>query len=383
MFHIILNLNDDYVKYASVLISSIVKNTDTSKTFAKICEENHNLTHILTLKQYNKSEEEGYVFHILSDFISDKTRMKLEYLKENLAKIYPCDIKIYIINEDNFRNFLHWKGNFVAYYRLMVGSILPPDIEKCLYIDADMLCFSDIRKLFLFDLEDKVLGAVADFATWNTRFLKFRKLKYLFKGFLKFSREYFNSGLLLIDLKEWRRQNIEKKCLDVLKYYKCILPDQDALNIVIKENYIKLPLSFNCPTVCYATNYLNIICKDEISSFSKLDYFKEAGMMYSKNELLEALNKPLFLHYSEKPWARYYFLNSNYQPIIYSKDVFSMWQKEAFEVLCFKEDLILLKNKDFFQMNYIKFLAEKLSVIERKKYKLRRKLQILWDKINV
>ncbi|EKO5317003.1 glycosyltransferase family 8 protein, partial [Campylobacter jejuni] len=111
-------------------------------------------------------------------------------------------------------------------------------------MDVDMFCLSDIRKLFFVDLEDKVLAAVTDFATWNIRFLKFRKLKYLFKGFLKFSREYFNSGLLLINLKEWRRQNIERKCLYILKYYKCILPDQDALNIVIKENYIKLPLSF-------------------------------------------------------------------------------------------------------------------------------------------
>lgn len=383
MFHIVLNLNDDYAKYASVLISSIVKKTDTTKTLDKIYEENRIFNSYPNIKTSCNQSEEGYVFHILSDFLSDETRNKLDYLKEDLAKIYPCDIKIYIINEDKFRNFLCWKGNFVAYYRLMIGSILPLDVEKCLYMDVDMLCLSDIRKLFFVDLEDKILAAVADFATWNTRFLKFRKLKYLFKGFLKFSREYFNSGLLLINLKEWRRQNIEKKCLDVLKHYKCILPDQDALNIIIKENYIKLPLSFNFFTVCYATNYLKIIYKDEISDFSKLDYFKEVGMMYSKNEFFKTLNEPFVLHYSEKPWARYCFLNSSHQPIIYSKDVFLMWWKEAFEVSYFKEDLILLKNKDFFQMNYIKFLAEKLSIIERKKYKLRRKLQILWNKINV
>ncbi|RTJ48845.1 glycosyltransferase family 8 protein [Campylobacter jejuni] len=366
MFHIVLNLNDDYAKYASVLISSIVKQTDTAKTFAEICKENYIFDAYPNIKTTYSKNEEGYVFHILSDFLSDETRNRLEYLKKSLAKLYPCDIKIYIINDDNFRNFLHWKGNFVAYYRLMIGSVLPLDVEKCLYIDVDMFCLSDIRKLFFVDLEDKVLAAVTDFATWNIRFLKFRKLKYLFKGFLKFSREYFNSGLLLINLKEWRRQNIEKKCLDILKYYKCILPDQDALNIVIKENYIKLPLSFNFFTVCYATNYLKIIYKDEISSFSKLDYFKEIGMMYSKKQFIEALNKPFILHYSEKLWARYYFLNLNYQPIIYSKDIFSMWWKEAFEVLYFKEELVLLKNEDFFWMNYIKFLAEKLNIIERK-----------------
>ncbi|EOH7068524.1 glycosyltransferase family 8 protein, partial [Campylobacter jejuni] len=370
MFHIVLNLNDDYAKYASVLISSIVKHTDTAKTFAEICKENHIFDAYPNIKTAYSKNEEGYVFHILSDFLSDETRNRLEDLKKSLARLYPCDIKIYIINNDNFRNFLHWKGNFVAYYRLMIGSILPSYVEKCLYMDVDMFCLSDIRKLFFVDLEDKVLAAVTDFATWNIRFLKFRKLKYLFKGFLKFSREYFNSGLLLINLKEWRRQNIERKCLYILKYYKCILPDQDALNIVIKENYIKLPLSFNFFTVCYATNYLKIIYKDEISSFSKLDYFKEVGMMYSKKQFIEALNEPFILHYSEKPWARYYFLNSNYQPIIYSKDIFSMWWKEAFEVLCFKEELALLKNEDFSWVNYIKFLAEKLNIIERKKYKL-------------
>lgn len=82
----------------------------------------------------------------------------------------------------------------------MIGSILPSYVEKCLYMDVDMFCLSDIRKLFFVDLEDKVLAAVTDFATWNIRFLKFRKLKYLFKGFLKFSRRIFQLWIIAYQL---------------------------------------------------------------------------------------------------------------------------------------------------------------------------------------
>ncbi|EEQ0826441.1 hypothetical protein HC278_001751 [Campylobacter jejuni] len=87
MFHIVLNLNDDYAKYASVLISSIVKHTDTAKTFAEICKENHIFDAYPNIKTAYSKNEEGYVFHILSDFLSDETRNRLEDLKKKFGKV--------------------------------------------------------------------------------------------------------------------------------------------------------------------------------------------------------------------------------------------------------------------------------------------------------
>lgn len=38
MFHICFAANEDYVKYASVLMTSIIKNTDSSKSFQDFFE---------------------------------------------------------------------------------------------------------------------------------------------------------------------------------------------------------------------------------------------------------------------------------------------------------------------------------------------------------
>lgn len=72
MYHIFLTADEKYVKFSSVLMSSIIKNAT---------------------QDY---ERRPFCFHILSDFISDTTKEKLKILQKSLSEIYPCEIKIHI-----------------------------------------------------------------------------------------------------------------------------------------------------------------------------------------------------------------------------------------------------------------------------------------------
>lgn len=182
MFHIVFSADENYIPYTAVLIASIVQNTDTSKSFERLCESSHigDNSAIRNLKVESLSKrQEGYIFHILSDLVSEQTREKLERLEKSLNQTYPCTIQVHIMQECDFKRFPKCgaaHSNYLPYYRLKMDAFLDREVEKCLYLDSDMLCLFDIRELFALDLSDKIVAAVGDCGT------KHRKIKFVQKG---------------------------------------------------------------------------------------------------------------------------------------------------------------------------------------------------------
>ncbi|EDO7682823.1 glycosyltransferase family 8 protein, partial [Campylobacter coli] len=225
MYHIVFNADENYIKYTSVLITSIIRNTNPKNHFQN--------------KPYN--------FHILSNFVSKRTRKKLDWLKKELYKIYPCEISIHIMSDDEFKNFPSSgaaQSSKLPYYRLKLSSVLEKQIDKCVYLDSDMLCLCDIREIFDIDLEGKIAGVVGDPGSKKFK-IKFKECGQ--KKVLHFDKNYFNSGFMLINLKEWKKYDIEQQC-EILasKSYYIKAADQDLLNAAIKPQYqLKLDFSYN------------------------------------------------------------------------------------------------------------------------------------------
>lgn len=299
MFHIVFCADDNYVKYTAVLITSIIKNTDLTKSFKDFCEKKVDFVKNSSFDTYQNiafdllsrdEKQEGYVFHILSNGVKKETQEKLESLQKELNVIYPCEILTHILDDNEFLNFpisgaAH--SNHLPYYRLKLDLFLEDNVQKCLYLDSDMLCFCDLRELFAIDLGDKIIGAVNDPGS------KKRKIKYLDNGKKKtyfFDKNYFNSGFLFINAKKYKERNIQKTCEDIAKqcfYIKAA--DQDLLNFAIKEeSLLKLNLSYNFSSIsfCYA------ICKDENPN----------RLNCTRAEFLESYKQPKIIHYGEKPW---------------------------------------------------------------------------------
>jgi lipopolysaccharide biosynthesis glycosyltransferase len=59
--------------------------------------------------------------------------------------------------------------------------------------------------------------------------------------------EYFNSGVLLIDVNKWKQQNISEKACQYLLHnpQNILFVDQCALNVVLRNNWKKLDSRFN------------------------------------------------------------------------------------------------------------------------------------------
>ena len=188
---------------------------------------------------------------------------------------------------DSLRLNMSWPISLSSYARLFVGEMLPSDVDRVLYMDCDMLVLEDISELWNTNLDDNLIGAVQDQVS--------RKSKTAIG--LDLSDNYFNAGLLLIDLKKWRDENMGEKCIQFIDEHegRVIHHDQGVLNGLLKHRWLRLPLKFNVMTIHYILSYKKI-----------KRYFKEKSSFYQVNDIIEAKNQPVILHYTPSftshPW---------------------------------------------------------------------------------
>lgn len=150
-----------------------------------------------------------------------------------LAQEYDARITFYPFSTD-----LYAKGRFskAMYGRLFIPSLLALDIEKVIYLDCDVLINRDLSDLWCTSLDGNMIAATPELSS---------PIKaYLLKSFQL--NDYFNSGVLLLDLVRLREG---KKFIQVLDYVhdneNLLYPDQDALNVIFRDNWQKLPAKFN------------------------------------------------------------------------------------------------------------------------------------------
>lgn len=171
--------------------------------------------------------------------------------------------------------------NLVTYYRFSIDQLLPEDIDRVLYLDCDMLIQDDILQLWNTDLQGNIIGAVEDGAfinnptAWSTN-LK-RKMR------LAPTDKYLNAGVLLIDLKKWRAAQVSEKCIQHLTAYpeQITLNDQDALNFILKDQWLPLPIQWNLTTFLVTESHL-----------------------FTGREVRKAIAHPSIIHFTtgNKPW---------------------------------------------------------------------------------
>ena len=129
-----------------------------------------------------------------------------------------------------------------AMYRLLIPQVLPADLNKIIYLDSDIIVNLDLKELWQVDLGDKPFAAVPEVANG---FDAQRNLSLCREGYVK-GEDYFNSGVLLINTKAF---GDEKLLMNGIKFIgehpQFDLADQDVLNCLFSEKYLKLPVEFN------------------------------------------------------------------------------------------------------------------------------------------
>ena len=143
----------------------------------------------------------------------------------------------------------------------------------------------DISELFNFDIKDVYVAGVKNpFMKWNEF-----ELSHLSKqNYDKLKDSYIAGGILIMNLKKIREDNIEKKMIKVIidNTIEKRWNDQDVINIACEGCVKFLPLNY----ISYP--YL-------IDLITKKDFLSH----YSNKELFDSIINPKIIHYaSEKPW---------------------------------------------------------------------------------
>lgn len=203
--------DDNYSRYAGVVIASILSNADT--------------------------KDELY-FYILDGGITDENIR----LIANLKRIKDCEINFIKVDNSLFDEYSKIKTNkyisLPGYYRLKIQELLP-NINKVIYLDCDVVVNRSLKELFDTDLEGFPIGGVLD----------------INKRMLKKNPNYVNAGVLLIDIENIRHSTFEQKALEWTKEHAQTIKmgDQEIINEVLKGNIKILKDNWNVQS----SNFVN------------------------------------------------------------------------------------------------------------------------------
>lgn len=172
--------------------------------------------------------------------------------------------------------------NEVILARLLMSEFLSSDLHRIIYLDADTLILGDIATLWNQDLAGKTLGMVCEPTADRIRRTNLGIGDY----------KYCNSGVLLVDLDNWRSFDWQDKilayCRENADYL--LASDQDALNVVLKDDIAILSPRFNYSNVFdyYPYIFLNKL----MPGFATLEDYSESGQ------------HPVVVHFlgEERPW---------------------------------------------------------------------------------
>lgn len=193
---------------------------------------------ILMTSLVKNNPAKSFSFHVFLDNFDSQDLKKFEEFCTTYKKV---EINFYKILPDLFRNFYFEKGYSIAiFYRIIAADFLSETVENLIYMDSDMLCLKSIEDFFQFTPKNTLMAAVEDSGKWIPQHKKNLNLR---DGY-----RYFNTGILYLNLKMWRDENISEKTLKILSQDKYQFPDQDALNIVVSQNNYEvnyIPNKFN------------------------------------------------------------------------------------------------------------------------------------------
>lgn len=121
------------------------------------------------------------------------------------------------------------------YYRLLAGQMLPESLSRVLYLDPDILVINPLRELWETDMQGNMFAAAAH--TGKTELANnVNRIR------LGTDHDYYNSGVLLIDLERCRSEVAPDELFAFVREHRreLVMPDQDLLNAVYGDSILPL-----------------------------------------------------------------------------------------------------------------------------------------------
>ncbi|MBQ8630226.1 MAG: FkbM family methyltransferase [Alphaproteobacteria bacterium] len=241
--------DNNYALPARTAINSIIKNKDTN-SFVKI-----------------------YIIGV-------------ELSAENIAhfqKISGKDVAVQLIEKANIYQDVGLNHIYVskaALFKFTLAKIIAED--KVLYLDDDVIVEQSLTDFYNTDISQHYAAVINDFLA--EKYGDNKRLNH---------KNYFNSGVMLLNLRKLREDNIPTKLLEYKKKNNSKYMDQDAFNVVFAENVKFMPVQFNYLNAYDEAN--DSVLKENISNIVVRHYASYAHLKPWNN--INATNAGLWLQY--------------------------------------------------------------------------------------
>lgn len=133
----------------------------------------------------------------------------------------------------------------VIYTRLMLNHVLPASVERVIYLDCDTMVLAPIERLYEQDMKGEPIAAVSD--PFKLHIMMGRDMRSK-QGIFDPADDYFNSGVLLIDLKRFAETDVPARLEQMREsgVLKRLYYDQDMLNLIFRGHWTTLEWRYNC-----------------------------------------------------------------------------------------------------------------------------------------
>lgn len=236
----------------------------------------------LTSLKANKKRTSLYRIHILANGIKQENQDKLKSLSTSNFEVNLIEAER--DNQGFKKENLH--VSTAAILKFEIPQFLP-ELEKVIYLDGDVIVQKDLEPLFEMDIQDRYAAVVKDIVPLLVHKQPITKK-------LGISHEfYFNSGVMLLNLKKIRQDNLTEKLYDYRENGINYFMDQDALNVCFAEN------------VEYISPYFNLVAS-ALERVERKTYAEFYGISYYKADK-KYIDNAYILHLAgaEKPWKKY------------------------------------------------------------------------------
>lgn len=245
-----------------------------------------------SLYEKNKHIKELNVY-ILDTDISDINLRRLQEVADYFGR--PI---VFIKASDGFAkgarelNLPLLRGSYNTYSRVIMNTWFDT-LDKVFVIDSDTLVTGDIEPIWNIDIADKLIGAVPEVAMYG----KYNSLED--PDIIRNVPMYYNMGMCLINLREWRKRNIDAVLRERITADnpKLMIADQSIINKYLNNDIERLLLKYN---------YYSVVHDVDLSTLRKVFPKKDVFNEYEYND---ARCNPSIIHYFghsfERPWFKH------------------------------------------------------------------------------
>ena len=289
---------------------------------AFICDENYVLcTGVAVFSLYqNRNPQRDYHIYLFTDQVPEA---KKNILLTQSRKGFQVEV-IDVSEEKKYKQFNRMRFaahvSQAALLKFELAELLKQE-EKLLYLDGDILIRDSLEELYETDIEGRYAAVCKDLGA--------ESFPSPFRSRLKIdSDSYFNSGVMLLNLKLMREDGIAQKLIDYKLNGINDFMDQDAFNVVFSQNVTYYSFLYNMLYSCWSKNSCQTLCDYYSIEMSSIEDF------YTKAKIVHFCTP-------KKPWLFYnvigaeeWFLYYIDSPLRKLENVRTCYQKDILNNEC-------------------------------------------------